>query len=78
MVGGGRTCLASVVLIAEPMVCVRCAVLCRSVQYKELYLPSDMLQHLNPEQEALVDFLVLANSDNFVGLGSSTFSVYLR
>lgn len=51
---------------------------CRSVQYKELYLPHDMLHHLNPEQEALVDFLVLANSDNFVGLGSSTFSVYLR
>eukprot|EP00879_Flechtneria_rotunda_P013450 GHRR01014043.1.p1 GENE.GHRR01014043.1~~GHRR01014043.1.p1 ORF type:complete len:592 (+),score=161.63 GHRR01014043.1:229-2004(+) len=50
----------------------------RSAQYKELYLPPDMLHKLNPEQEALVDFLVLANSDNFVGLGSSTFSVYLR
>jgi hypothetical protein len=43
-----------------------------------MYLPADMLRSLNPEQEALVDFLVLANSDNFVGLGSSTFSVYLR
>lgn len=51
---------------------------CRSVQYKELYIPAASLQQLNPEQEALVDFLVLANSDNFVGLGSSTFSVYLR
>lgn len=50
----------------------------RTVQYKELYLPPEMLSALNPEQEALVDFLVLANSDNFVGLGSSTFSVYLR
>ena len=50
----------------------------RSVQYKEMYLPAGMLNSLNPEQEALVDFLVLANSDNFVGLGSSTFSVYLR
>jgi hypothetical protein len=50
----------------------------KSVQYKELYLPEKMLHGLNPEQEALVDFLVLANSDNFVGLGSSTFSVYLR
>lgn len=50
----------------------------RSVQYKEQYLPSELLHSLNPEQEALVDFLVLANSDNFVGLGSSTFSVYLR
>jgi hypothetical protein len=37
-----------------------------------------MLKGLNPEQEALVDFLVLSNSNNFVGLGSSTFSVYLR
>jgi hypothetical protein len=50
----------------------------RSVQYKERYLPREMLAALNPEQEALVDFLVLANADNFVGLGSSTFSVYLR
>src|SRR5512147_831756 len=50
----------------------------QSVQYKELYLPPEMLHSLNPEQQALVDFLVLANSDNFVGLGSSTFSVYLR
>ena len=50
----------------------------RTVRYKEQYLPPDMLHALNPEQQALVDFLVLANSDNFVGLGSSTFSVYLR
>lgn len=50
----------------------------QTVQYKELYLPPEMLHSLNPEQQALVDFLVLANSDNFVGLGSSTFSVYLR
>lgn len=48
------------------------------MQYKELYLPPQMLKELNPEQEALVDFLVLSNSNNFVGLGSSTFSVYLR
>lgn len=47
-------------------------------QYKELYLPPEQLKSLNPEQEALVDFLVLSNSDAFVGLGSSTFSVYLR
>eukprot|EP00775_Hariotina_reticulata_P011827 gene11827-11971_t len=50
----------------------------RSVQYKEKFIPIETLHALNPEQEALVDFLVLANSDNFVGLGSSTFSVYLR
>jgi len=50
----------------------------RSKQYKELYLPPEKIKGLNPEQEALVDFLVLSNSDSFVGLGSSTFSVYLR
>ena len=50
----------------------------RHVRYKEQYLPPEMLAGLNPEQQALVDFLVLANADNFVGLGSSTFSVYLR
>jgi hypothetical protein len=47
-------------------------------QYKELYLPPGTLAGLNPEQEALIDFLVLAAANNFVGLGSSTFSVYLR
>jgi hypothetical protein len=47
-------------------------------QYKEKFLPPQTLQALNPEQEALIDFLVLSNSNNFVGLGSSTFSVYLR
>jgi len=50
----------------------------RSVQYKELYLPRELLHSVNPEQQALIDFLVLANADAFVGLGSSTFSVYLR
>jgi hypothetical protein len=49
-----------------------------ATQYKELYLPPETLKSLNPEQEALVDFLVLSNANNFVGLGSSTFSVYLR
>lgn len=50
----------------------------KTVEYKEKYLPPEMLHSLNPEQQALVDFLVLAQSDSFVGLGSSTFSVYLR
>ncbi len=50
----------------------------RTVRYKEMYLPPELLNGLNPEQEALVDFLVIANADSFVGLGSSTFSVYLR
>jgi hypothetical protein len=50
----------------------------KSVQYKELYLPKQQLAALNPEQGALVDFLVIANADAFVGIGSSTFSAYLR
>jgi hypothetical protein len=50
----------------------------KSVQYKELYLPKEQLAALNPEQGALVDFLVIANADSFVGIGSSTFSAYLR
>jgi len=50
----------------------------RSVQYKELYLDARELAALNPEQGALVDFLVIANADRFAGIGSSTFSAYLR
>lgn len=33
---------------------------------------------LNSEQKALLDFIVLARSQRFVGFGSSTFSFYLR
>lgn len=33
---------------------------------------------LNQEQRALIDFLVLARAQRFVGFGSSTFSYYLR
>ena len=33
---------------------------------------------LSSEQKALLDFLVLANGDAFVGFGTSTFSFYLR
>lgn len=33
---------------------------------------------LNSEQKALLDFLVLARAQRFVGFGSSTFSFYLR
>ena len=33
---------------------------------------------LNPEQLALLDFLVLTEADRAVGFGSSTFSFYLR
>lgn len=33
---------------------------------------------LSSEQKALVDFIVLAGGQGFVGFGSSTFSFYLR
>jgi hypothetical protein len=33
---------------------------------------------LNSEQKALLDFIVLARAQRFVGFGSSTFSFYLR
>ena len=50
----------------------------RRLLYKELFVPPVDLIRLNTEQLALVDFLVLAKSEVFVGIGSSTFSVYLR
>ncbi len=50
----------------------------KTVQHKEMYLPSTVLKELNPEQQAVIDFLVLSTSTAFVGVGSSTFSVYLR
>lgn len=52
--------------------------LASSIHYKEQHLTSADLSNLNSEQKAAVDFLVLARSKNFVGLGSSTFSFYLR
>jgi GDP-fucose protein O-fucosyltransferase len=36
------------------------------------------LASLHPEQQALVDFLVLVRSRNFVGVSVSTFSVFIR
>jgi len=48
------------------------------VLYKEALLPDAALASLNSEQKAAVDFLVLARSRSFVGMGSSTFSFYLR
>ena len=50
----------------------------RRLLYKELYVSADELAVLNTEQLALLDFLVLAQCHTFVGIGSSTFSVYLR
>lgn len=52
--------------------------LASSIHYKEQHLTSADLAGLNSEQKAAVDFLVLARSKYFVGLGSSTFSFYLR
>ena len=52
--------------------------LASSIHFKEQHLTSADLASLNSEQKAAVDFLVLARSKSFVGLGSSTFSFYLR
>ncbi|PSC70539.1 alternative oxidase [Micractinium conductrix] len=51
---------------------------CSRVHHKEQYIPQEELETLNSEQKALLDFLVLARSQRFVGFGSSTFSFYLR
>ncbi|KDD71689.1 hypothetical protein H632_c4559p0, partial [Helicosporidium sp. ATCC 50920] len=45
--------------------------------HKEQVVPEYELRGLNPEQLALLDFLILAHAGGFVGFGSSTFSFYL-
>jgi hypothetical protein len=45
---------------------------------KEDVLPRVELEALAPDQLALIDFLVLARSRNFVGVSASTFSVLVR
>jgi hypothetical protein len=50
----------------------------KAVIFKEKYLDKAELAGLHPEQQALVDFLVLAECRHFVGISLSTFSVYLR
>jgi len=57
---------------------IRGAGLASSIHHKEQHLTPADLAALNSEQKAAVDFLVLARSRAFVGLGSSTFSFYLR
>ncbi len=42
------------------------------------YIAHADLAALNSEQQALVDALVLSRSARFVGVSSSTFSVYIR
>ena len=46
--------------------------------HKELYLTKRELDGLHLEQQALLDFLVLVRCRAFVGIGTSTFSVFLR
>ena len=52
--------------------------LASAVYHKELFLSERDLAPLTSEQKAAVDFLVLARARAFVGLGSSTFSHYVR
>ena len=51
--------------------------LCNRVTYKEHYLSTAELDALHTEQKALVDLLVLAKADRFVGFEPSTFSFFL-
>ncbi len=50
----------------------------RRLVHKEMFLSAKELQGLHSEQLALLDFLVLVHSNNFVGISTSTFSVFLR
>ncbi|GAX73979.1 hypothetical protein CEUSTIGMA_g1429.t1 [Chlamydomonas eustigma] len=52
--------------------------LAKTILYKEMFLTQNELAQYNTEQLALLDFLVLAQCQTFVGIGTSTFSVYLR
>ncbi|KAI3432401.1 hypothetical protein D9Q98_003957 [Chlorella vulgaris] len=52
--------------------------MCSEVLYKEEYVPPFEMQRLNSEQLALLDFLILARAEKFVGFGPSTFSTYLQ
>ncbi|RMZ53967.1 hypothetical protein APUTEX25_002544 [Auxenochlorella protothecoides] len=47
------------------------------VVIKNQFVPAFELAELNTEQQALLDFLILARAVRFVGFGSSTFSYYL-
>lgn len=49
-----------------------------TILHKEMYLTPTMLEALDTEQKAVVDFLVLARSNLFVGFALSTFSLMLR
>ncbi|CAL8465895.1 g5431 [Coccomyxa elongata] len=46
----------------------------RSIAYKEMFIPKVELQALHSEQNALIDFIVVQHSRQFIGNGHSTFS----
>lgn len=48
------------------------------ILHKGDIIPQDQLQGLETEQQALVDFLVMARSWRLVGIAFSTFGLYLR
>jgi GDP-fucose protein O-fucosyltransferase len=49
-----------------------------SVFHKSQFLSKRELSMLHSEQKALIDFLVLARSQNFVGFVTSTFSFFVQ
>ena len=51
--------------------------LCDQVVYKEQFLSEAELSMLHSEQKGLIDLLVLAQADRFVGFEPSTFSFFL-
>ncbi|KAK9814823.1 hypothetical protein WJX72_012059 [[Myrmecia] bisecta] len=48
-----------------------------SIHHKEMYLTPADTASLDSEQLALIDFLVLATAQRFVGIATSTFSLFL-
>jgi hypothetical protein len=46
--------------------------------YKEMYLSKQETAGLHSEQLALIDFLVLVQSRAFVGIGTRSYSMFLR
>ncbi|GAB4814864.1 hypothetical protein N2152v2_001910 [Parachlorella kessleri] len=52
--------------------------LASAVRSKEDFLSQEELGALNSEQKALLDLLVLARAQRFVGFGASSFSFFLR
>ena len=51
--------------------------LCDRITFKEQYLSEAEMRALHSEQKALIDLLVLAKADHFVGFEPSTFSFFL-